>query len=120
MLTTKQTQDLLDLKDKLQYYHITLEEGYCSLYNFLSDCWLEEELQDYIDTSTAEELALQQLEEWWLARLYYFMWDVNWWTAEVVRIDWYGNCEEVSTDDLIDVIDDVIDNHWADIDDDED
>lgn len=71
-----------------------------------------EYVNDIIDIDMAEMMAKDQLEDGGLARLYYFMWDVNWWTAEIVRLDGYWNCEEVHFWDLIDIIDDVLDNEW--------
>lgn len=115
-LTVKATEELLELKDRLEHYQTTLENWFCDLYNILSDFDGEDMLYDYIRIEDAEEMAKQQLEEWGLARLYYFMWDVNRNTAELIHLDWYWNCEDVFNDDLIDIIDDVIDDYWADAD----
>lgn len=114
-LTVKATKQLLDLKERLESYW-DLEWYYCELYNILSDFGWEDYLSDYLTIDAAEERAKRQLEDGWLARLYYFMWDVNWNTANLIHLDGYGNCEEVTSDDLIDIIDDVIDNYWADVD----
>ena len=115
-LTVKATKSLMELESDLTNYKITLEEWYSRLYNILSDFDGENLLEDFITVDYAEEMAKQQLEEWGLARLYYFMWDVNWNTAEIVHLDGYGNCEEATSDDLTDIIDDVIDDYWADAD----
>ena len=114
-LTVKATKQLLDLKERLES-HWDLEWYFAELYNILSDFYGEDLLVDYITYEYAEEMAKQQLEEWGLARLYYFMWDVNRNTAELIHLDWYWNCEDVVNDDLIDIIDDVIDDYWADAD----
>lgn len=114
-LTVKATKQLLDLKERLESYW-DLEGYYCELYNILSDFDGEDQLYDFLTYDDAEEMAKQQLEDWWLARLYYFMWDVNRNTANLIKLDGYWNCEEASSDDLIDIIDDVIDNYWADAD----
>lgn len=114
-LTIKATQQLLDLKNRLESYW-DLEWYYWELYNILSDFDWEDYLSDYLTIDAAEEMAKHQLEDWWLARLYYFMWDVNRNTENLIKLDGYWNCEEVSADDLIDIIDDVIDNYWADAD----
>ena len=109
-LTVKATKSLMELESDLTNYKITLKEWYSRLYNILSDFDGENLLEDFITVDYAEEMAKQQLEEWGLARLYYFMWDVNWSTAELIHLDWYWNCEDVVNDDLIDIIDDVIDD----------
>lgn len=114
-LTVDATKQLLELKDKLSGYW-NVEDCYCELYNILSDYGLEEYLYDYLSIEDAEEMARDQLESGGLARLYYFMWDVNWNCADLVRLDWYWNCEEANSSDLIDIIDDVIDDYWADAD----
>lgn len=115
-LTVKATKSLMELESDLTNHKITLEEWYSRLYNILSDFDGENLLENFITVDYAEEMAKQQLEEWGLARLYYFMWDVNWNTAEIVHLDGYENCEEATPDDLIDIIDDVIDDYWADAD----
>lgn len=114
-LTVKATKQLLNLKDRLENYW-DLSGYFAELYNILSDFDGEDMLYDYISVEDAEEMAKQQLEDGWLARLYYFMWDVNRNTAELIHLDWYWNCEEATSEDLIDIIDDVIDNYWADAD----
>lgn len=106
----KLKEKLLDLKDSLENYKIALEEWYCDLYNLCSEYDIEWYLDDIVSIDVVEDIAKQQLEDGWLARLYYFMWDVNWNTAEIVRIDGYWNCEEVRSDDLIDIIDEIIDD----------
>lgn len=114
-LTKKATEKLLDLKDRLESYW-DLDGYYWELWNILSDFGLEDYLSDIISIEDAEEMAKSELENWWMARLYYFMWDVNWNCAELIKIDWYWNCEETSAEDLISIIDDVIDEYWADAD----
>lgn len=106
------TEKLEQIRTDLNNYNCCLSEWYCDLYNTLSDYDLLEYVNDIIDVDTAEMIAKDQLDEWWLARLYYFMWDVNWNTAEIVRLDGYWNCEEVHFWDLIDIIDDVLENEW--------
>lgn len=114
-LTVKATKQLLDLKERLESYW-DLEGYFCELYNILSDFDGEDMLYDYIRVEDAEEMAKEQLETGWLARLYYFMGDVNWNCIDLVHLDGYGNCEEATSDDLIDIIDDVIDDYGADAD----
>lgn len=115
-LTVKATKELLELKDSLEHYNTTIEDWFCDLYNILSDFDGEDMLYDYIRIEDAEEMAKDQLETGWLARLYYFMGDVNWNCVDLVHLDGYGNCEEATSDDLIDIIDDVIDDYGADAD----
>lgn len=114
-LTVKATEELLDLKERLESYW-DLEWYFAELYNILSDFYGEDLLSDYITYEDAEEMAKQQLEDGWLVRLYYFMGNVNWNMANLIHLDWYWNCEEATSEDLIDIIDDVIDNYWADAD----
>ena len=115
-LTIKATKELLELKSDLENYNVTLEDWFCRLYNILSDFDGEDMLYDFIRVEDAEEMAKDQLETGWLARLYYFMGDVNWNCVDLVRLDGYGNCEEATSDDLIDIIDDVVDDYGADAD----
>lgn len=115
-LTVKATEELLELKNDLENYNVTIEDWFCRLYNILSDFDGENMLYDYIRIEDAEEMAKDQLETGWLARLYYFMGDVNWNCADLIHLDGYGNCEEATSDDLIDIIDDVIDDYGADAD----
>lgn len=115
-LTVKATKQLLELKSDLENYNVTVEDWFCRLYNILSDFDGEDMLYDYIRIEDAEEMAKDQLETGWLARLYYFMGDVNWNCVDLVHLDGYGNCEEATSDDLIDIIDDVVDDYGADAD----
>lgn len=103
------------MKDRIESY-CDLEWYFNELYNILSEFYWEEYLEDYMTYDLAEERAKYELENWWLARLYYFMGDVNWATANLIKLDWYWNCEEATADDLINVINDIIDNYWADAD----
>ena len=107
---------LLEIRENLEGYNTTVETDYADLYNLLSDYGLEENLYDYITIEDAEEMARDQLETGWLARLYFFMGDVNWNCAELVRLDGYWNCEEATKDDLIDIVDDIIDDYGTDAD----
>ena len=115
-LSMEDTKKLLEIKDNLQSYNTSVESDYADLYNLLSDYDLEEYLYDYITIEDAEEMAKDQLDSGWLARLYYFMGDVNRNCVDLVHLDGYGNCEEATSDDLIDIIDDIIDDYGADAD----
>lgn len=115
-LTVKATKELLELKDSLEHYNTTIESWFCDLYNILSDFDGEDMLYDYIMVEDAKEMAKEQLETGWLARLYYFMGDVNWNCVDLVHLDGYWNCEEAISEDLIDIIDDIIDDYGADAD----
>lgn len=103
-------EKLLDLKNSLENYDITLYEWYCDLYNLCSEYDIEWYLDDIRNVDDVEEIAKMELENWWLARLYYFMWDVNWNSAEIVRLDGYWNCKELYFWDMIDIIDEIIED----------
>lgn len=68
-----------------------------------------EVLQDFIDEDTATEFLKHELEEGWLARLYYAMWDVKPYWNEYVRINAYWNLKEIKKDDLQYAIDEIKD-----------
>ena len=77
----------------------------------------EYDFDDFIDINTAEELARHELDSGGLPRLYYFMGDVNLAYEDIVRVNGYGNLEEVSIADvellketLLEQIDDAMEN----------
>lgn len=115
-LSVEDTKKLLEIRENLQGYNTSIESDYADLYNLLSDYDLQDYLYDYITIEDAEEMARDQLDSGWLARLYYFMGDVNRNCADLVRLDGYWNCEETTKDDLIDIVDDIIDDYGADAD----
>lgn len=86
------------------------------------DYSLEDLFYDYIDEERAEEMAKQELENGWLARLYYFLGDVNPNTCEVYRLNGYGNLEEARYSDIENIIEEIenrIENDEDEEDDDE-
>ena len=89
MIFKKELEEKLqDVKTSLENYNISVEDAYSELYNACMnyDYSLEDIFQDYIDYDTANEIARHELEEGGLYRLYYFMGDVNFGTAELMRI----------------------------------
>ena len=83
------------------------EAVYGELYNTMDEYWCETQhwfgedlFANFVDYDYAEELAKYELEEGGLARLYYFMGDVNFVCCNLLKINAYGNLEEVDIDDL--------------------
>lgn len=70
---------------------------------------LYEIVQDFIDEDTATEFLKHELENWWISRLYYAMWDVRPYWNWYVRINAYWNLEEIKQDDLQYAIDEMKD-----------
>lgn len=110
--------DICELKDKVENIEISYdyEKTYNELYNTMIDAWndgvcldSEELFLEYIDYETAENIAETELRENGLARLYYFLGDANVATADVFRINAYGNLEEVDFDDLQNLKDELLD-----------
>ena len=92
MIVKKELEEKLqDIRTSLENYNITVEDAYNELFNACMDYdySLEDIFQDYIDYDTANELARQELEDGGLYRLYYFLGDVNFGTAELMRINGY-------------------------------
>lgn len=101
--------DLALLYDAIEDIEISYdyEETYNKLYNTMYDFWDEEKeyigedlFMDYISCDIAKEMAKQELESGGLVRLWYFMGDVNFNTAEMLKVNAYGNLEELDKDDL--------------------
>lgn len=117
-MTRKQLLETLDeIESKIHSYKLSVEEAYAKLINICSDfsyneynLWCLDDLFDnYIDGDTAEEMLKHELEEWWLCRVYYFLWDINPNVSDLFRIDWYWNLEEVHYDDMECLIDEIRD-----------
>lgn len=112
MIFKKQLEETIyDVRNWLNNYNISKEEAYSMLYNAAMDYDynLEDIFEDYIDETTAEEIAKHELESWGLARLYFFMGDVNFNCEELFRINWYWNLEEVDYDDIRNICDEIED-----------
>lgn len=110
MIFKKELQETLQsVRDWLACYNISVAEAYSTLYNACMDYdySLEDLFYDYIDENTAEEMAKHELEEGWLARLYYFLGDVNPNACELYRLNGYGNLEEARYSDIEDIIDEI-------------
>lgn len=92
-------QQLDEIQAKIDNYD--LDDAIVDLINLANETWNEEITQDFIDQYTAEEMAKNELETGWLARLYFFMWNVNFNACwDYIRLDWYWNCEEIDKRDV--------------------
>lgn len=100
-----------DIESGMSSYTLSVEDAYAKLYNVATDYSysLEDIFYDYMDYDQAEEMLRSEVETWGLARVYYFLGDVNPMACEVFRINWYGNLEEVHYNDIEDLIDEVRD-----------
>lgn len=92
-------------KEKIDY---ASEEEYKKIYNL---CSSDEVLIEYLDeqnyiTSDDEDRVIAENSDS-IDRLRYFIGDT--YSAEIYRIDGYGNLENVTSEDLKDLCDDLID-----------
>lgn len=101
-------KELRELKERVENIEITYdyEEAYCNLRNAVIDYmnntqdWDFDTIgEDIIDYELAEEQAKRELEQGGLARLYYYLGNVNYNNA-LFKINGYGNLEDVDIDDL--------------------
>lgn len=104
-------ETIQNIRERLDCYNIGVAEAYSSLYNAAMDYdyGLEDIFQDYIDEDTAEDMARHEIEQGWLARIYYFLGDVNPMTCELYKINGYWNLEEASYSDIEMIIDELED-----------
>lgn len=102
-------ETIQNIRERLNCYNISVAEAYNSLYNACMDYdyKLGDLFYDYIDEERAEEMAKHELESGGLARLYFFMGDVNFNTCELYRLNGYGNLEEVRHGDIEDLLDEA-------------
>lgn len=80
-------------------YHLENKGNYSAL----------ELCDEYIDYDTANEMAKNQLESGGLARLYYFMGEVNFHSEDIYRINGYGNLESVTKESIEGLYEEVVD-----------
>lgn len=101
-------KELRELKERVENIEITYdyEETYCNLKNVVIDYMNDTQDWDFdyigediIDYELAEEQAKHELEQGGLARLYYYLGNVNC-NNELFKINGYGNLEDVTIDDL--------------------
>lgn len=71
---------------------------------------LESPFEDIYSYDVIEDIAKSELERGGLVRLYYFMGNVNFDTQDVIKINAYGNCEEIHKDDLELLKENILDN----------
>ena len=112
-MTSKNTlaEKIYNVRDWLNSYKLSIEEAYSDLYNACMDYDydLEDIFEDYITEDIAEEMAKHELESWGLARLYHFMWDVNFCCCDLFRVNGYWNLEEVDHGDIENIISEIED-----------
>lgn len=112
---------LEELKEKIEDIEVSwdYETTYNNLYNACidyqnetqdSDVDLETPFEDIFNYEVIEDIAKQELERGGLVRLYYFMGNVNFDTQDIIRINAYGNCEEIHKDDLECIKERIIEN----------
>lgn len=112
-MTKKDKKDLIKALDEIrESSDLWKEEMLVWIRNLLEEYWLEYSFrflrEERLTSDELEDYAKAELESWWLTRLYYFMWDVNFASEDIVKLDWYWNCEEVLFSDITDEIDDII------------
>lgn len=112
---------LKDLKDKIENIKVSwdYEDTYNKLHNACIDYQndtqdfsvdLDSPFDEIFTCDVVEEIAKQELEQGGLSRLYYFMGNVNFATQNLIRINAYGNCEEIKHDDLQLLKETILDN----------
>jgi len=109
---TKLLKNLYELKDKTLY-----DEDIWNIKNividYINEEWdwqLEEILREFEDEEIIEEYVKQQLNEYWLERLYYCL---NCWETRLNRewykIDAYWNIVNIEWNDIENRLDELID-----------
>lgn len=105
-----------ELKNYLESYNLTydLEEDYINIYNYCIDYMndtqdfdIEYLFNDFVTYDTAEEIAKSEIDNGGLIRLYYFLGNANL-NNNLFRIDGYGNLEDVCSDDIRNLIDEIL------------
>ncbi len=108
---------LEEFKKNIEDIEITYDydETYTNLRNTTIDYMNESQdwdfdrlFEDIVDEEIVEEMAKHELEEGGLARLYYFMGDVNPNCESIFRIDGYGNLASIDKDDLSYIKDEIL------------
>lgn len=97
-----------DLHDRLCWVSDGLEE----LKEIVSDAGLENKLDltQYLTYKELEQRIRDELDNWWLERLSYFLNNIDLHNLEIVKLDNYWNCDcRVSYTDLIWLINELID-----------
>ncbi len=108
-----------ELKNYLYNYNLSYdyEKDYTNIYNACIDYMnstqdfkIEEVFYNFIDYEMAEEIAKNRITEGGLASLHCFIDGVNL-NEELFKLDGYENLENVTKEDLRDLIDDIIENY---------
>lgn len=101
--------DLKELKDKIEKIEITYdyEETYSNLYNTCIEYMNETQdfdceylFEDFADYEMAEDRAKNELENYGLERLTYFLGDTTFYMQNLFKINAYGNLENITIEDL--------------------
>lgn len=106
----KKIEELKELKKKIENYSIDYNDA---LYQLTELDENGELTSDFVTYDEAEEIAKGELENGGLSRLYCFIDGVDL-SADIFKVDGYGNLENCYKDDLIDAIDDMIANEEED------
>lgn len=110
MKNYKKIEKLKELKKEINNYSIDYEDALYQLRDLDDEGYYSE---DFIAYDEAEELTKKQLEDGGLARLNCFIDGVDL-TADIFKLDGYGNLENCYKNDLIDAIDEMIENEEED------
>ena len=106
------------LKNYLKNYQLSYdyEKDYTNIYNacidYMNDTQdfsIEDYFYDFISYEDAEYIAKTRIEQSGLASLHCFIDGVDL-NAELFKLDGYENLENITQDDLKDLIDNLIDN----------
>lgn len=106
----KKIEELKELREKIGNYSIDYENALWKLQELDES---GEYTSDFITYEEAEEIAKKELENGGLMRLYCFVDGVDL-SADIFKIDGYGNLQNCYKDDLIYAVDDMIANEEED------
>lgn len=110
--------NLKELKNKIEEIEITYDydETYSNLYNTCIEYMNETQdfdceylFEDFVDYEMAEDRAKNELENYGLERLTYFLGDTTFYMQNLFRINAYGNLENITKEDLDILKEDLID-----------
>lgn len=75
--------------------------------NETQDWSIEEVFEEYLSSDIAEDYLKHELDNWWIFRLYYAMWECRG-NCDRYRLNVYWNLEEIEESDLENTIDEII------------
>lgn len=76
--------------------------------NETQDWKIESVFEEYLSSDIAEDYLKHELDNWWIFRLYYAMWECRG-NCDWYRLNAYWNLEEIEKCDLECTIDEIID-----------